>query len=379
MNETPRREAEPGFDPHKVRSITDVKRSSDDRMVAGVCGGVAKHLNIDPVILRVILAALTFVGFAGVILYLAGWLLLPSDDEEKSIAAQWFKLDDNEEQFRVVGLIIAGVLAITAGTGVFGGDWSQPFPWFGLIVLAGVYFWVIRPAQLRREREAQAVPQTVVTTTPDGETVTQQIIVTPPAPRRPWSPILSLVTISGALIAMGAVALYANANESQPWTTYGVTALGVIAVGLLIGTFFGDGGPLIAIGTVLAIALAISAVIPSGKIGQSHYPENVNSFDSSYKLGIGEMRINLDELAEPASLEGNSIDVEVGIGSTRIVIPDDVNVEVRADLVAGEIRVFDRKTNGTQTQLTYEADEPFAPKLILNIDQSIGDVEVIKQ
>lgn len=373
MNETPRSEADSGFDPHKVRGITDVKRPTDDRMVAGVCAGIAKHLNIDPVILRVVLAALTFVGFAGVILYLAGWFLLPSEDEEKSVAAQWFKLDENEEQFRVVGLIAAGVLAITAGTGVLGGDWGQPFPWFGLIALAGIYFWIIRPAQKRRE-QAEPETRTVVTQTASGETVTQQLITEPKVPKTPWSPILTLVTLFSALIAMGGVALYADANESQPWTTYAVAALGVIAVGLLIGSFFGNGEPLIWIGIMVAIVLALSALLPSAKIGASHYPNNINAFDTSYTLGIGEMRINFDELADPMKLEGSTVDVEVGIGSTRIVVPEDVNVEVNADLTAGEIRVFDRKTNGTQTQLTYEADNPLGSKLILNIDQTFGDV-----
>ena len=378
MNETPRSEADPGFDPHKVRGITDVKRPTDDRMVAGVCAGIAKHLNIDPVILRVVLAALTFVGFAGVILYLAGWFLLPPEDEEKSVAAQWFKLDENEEQFRVVGLIAAGVLAITAGTGVLGGDWGQPFPWFGLIALAAIYFWIIRPAQKRRE-QAEPETRTVVTQTASGETVTQQLITEPKVPKTPWSPILTLVTLFSALIAMGGVALYADANESQPWMTYAVAALGVIAVGLLIGSFFGNGEPLIWIGIMVAIVLALSALLPSAKIGASHYPNNINAFDTSYTLGIGEMRINFDELADPMKLEGSTVDVEVGIGSTRIVVPDDVNVEVNADLTAGEIRVFDRKTNGTQTQLTYEADNPLGSKLILNIDQTFGDVDVVRQ
>ena len=378
MNETPRSEADPGFDPHKVRGITDVKRPVDDRMVAGVCAGIARHLNIDPVILRVVLAALTFVGFAGVILYLAGWFLLPPEDEEKSVAAQWFKLDENEEQFRVVGLIAAGVLAITAGTGVLGGDWGQPFPWFGLIALAAIYFWIIRPAQKRRE-QAEPETRTVVTQTASGETVTQQLITEPKVPKTPWSPILTLVTLFSALIAMGGVALYADANGSQPWTTYAVAALGVIAVGLLIGSFFGNGEPLIWIGIMVAIVLALSALLPSAKIGASHYPNNINAFDTSYTLGIGEMRINFDELADPMKLEGSTVDVEVGIGSTRIVVPDDVNVEVNADLTAGEIRVFDRKTNGTQTQLTYEADNPLGSKLILNIDQTFGDVDVVRQ
>lgn len=379
MNETPPQaeQTEPGFDPHKVRGIADVKRSTDDQMVAGVCSGVAKYLNIDPVILRVILAALTFVGFAGIILYVAGWLLLPAEDEEKSIAAGWFKLDQNEEQFRVVGLIVAAILAFTTGTGIIDGDWGQPFPWFGILVLAVLYFLVIRPAQRRKNRPSTYTFAEPVAG-PDGDAVTQ--VLTPePELKTPWSPMLTLVTLSAALIALGGVAAYANANESLPWTTYAVAALGVIAVGLLIGTWFGNGGLLILIGSVIALALAVSALLPSSQIGHDVYPGINSTVPSSIQMGIGRLDVNFNRLDNPEALHGRTIDVENGIGSTRIVVPRDLNVEVNAKLTAGEIRVFGRKTNGTETDLNYPADDELAPKLTLNINQTLGDIEVIEQ
>jgi len=378
MNETPpETEAAKGFEPHKVRGIADVKRSSDDRMVAGVCSGVAKYLNIDPVILRVILAALTLVGFAGVILYLAGWVLLPADNEDKSIAARWFKLDENEEQFRIVGLIVAGVLAITAGTGLAGNDWDAPFPWFGLLALAAIYFLIIKPARQRKERNMPTTT-TVETQNADGETVTQQL-VTQTEPKAPWSPVLTLVTLSSVLIALGAVALYANAHSPLAWTTYAVAALGVIAVGLMIGTFYGNAGLLIPIGGMVAIALAISALLPSARIGHDIYNEDTSTVSGSYKLGIGQLDLNLDEVTDPTSLAGRTVKVKVGVGATRIVVPKDLNVEVNAKLNAGEIRVFDRRTNGTQTELHYPADDTSASRLTLDVSQTFGDIEVIKQ
>lgn len=381
MNETPP-PVEEGFDPHgfnahRVRGITDVERASDDRMVAGVCSGLARYLNIDPVILRVILVALTFVGFAGVFLYAGAWLFLPSDDQPKSVAAKWFKLEDNEEQVRVVGLIVAGILAITAGSGFFDGNWGGPFPWFGLIAFAILYIWVIRPAQRRKEHTVSAPSDTTVQTA-DGETVTQ-VLAQPQEPKTPWSPVLTLITLSTALIAMGGVAIYAEANGSVPWTSYAVAALGVIGLGLLIGTFWGNGGLLVPIGGIIAAILAVTALLPSSRIGQDIYPEGTNSVSSSYKLGIGELRLNLDQLSDPAQLDGRTIRVRLGIGQTRIVVPATTNVEVRSKVYAGEITVFDRKTNGTETRLNYPADDLSAPKLTLIISQSIGDIEVIKQ
>ncbi len=57
--------------------------SRSDRKVAGVAGGLARHLDIDPLILRVAFVVLVFFGGAGLILYGAGWLLVPEDGAER--------------------------------------------------------------------------------------------------------------------------------------------------------------------------------------------------------------------------------------------------------------------------------------------------------
>lgn len=63
------------------RPSTRLVRSRSDRMIGGVCGGLAKVLNIDPLILRLALVLATVLGFgAGVVLYVACWILMPEDD-----------------------------------------------------------------------------------------------------------------------------------------------------------------------------------------------------------------------------------------------------------------------------------------------------------
>ena len=54
-------------------------RSKNNRMLAGVCGGVAEYFNLDPTIVRIIYAILTFAGFAGLLIYLIMWLLIPEE------------------------------------------------------------------------------------------------------------------------------------------------------------------------------------------------------------------------------------------------------------------------------------------------------------
>lgn len=54
---------------------------SSNRMIAGVCAGIAEYLEIDPTVIRVVYAALSLftVGFPGLILYLVLTILIPNE------------------------------------------------------------------------------------------------------------------------------------------------------------------------------------------------------------------------------------------------------------------------------------------------------------
>ena len=66
-----------------------LRRSADGRMLAGVAGGLARYLNADVTLVRVIIAALALFTGAGVALYIAAWLLIPGDGEDQPVAAAW--------------------------------------------------------------------------------------------------------------------------------------------------------------------------------------------------------------------------------------------------------------------------------------------------
>ncbi|SEQ25605.1 phage shock protein C (PspC) family protein [Lentzea xinjiangensis] len=61
--------------------VKKLRRSRGDRMLAGVCGGVAKLLGVDAAIMRIILVAATLLGFGtGALLYVAAWILMPEEE-----------------------------------------------------------------------------------------------------------------------------------------------------------------------------------------------------------------------------------------------------------------------------------------------------------
>ena len=54
-------------------------RSRNERMLGGVCGGLGKYFNIDPVLVRLIwVVAFFFAGF-GLLAYLLGWIIIPEE------------------------------------------------------------------------------------------------------------------------------------------------------------------------------------------------------------------------------------------------------------------------------------------------------------
>ncbi len=54
-------------------------RSKMDRVLGGVCGGLGKYFNIDPVLVRVLWAVSFFVGGVGFLAYIIAWIIMPEE------------------------------------------------------------------------------------------------------------------------------------------------------------------------------------------------------------------------------------------------------------------------------------------------------------
>jgi phage shock protein C len=60
-------------------------------MLGGVAAGIARYLDVDANLIRILFAVLTLVGGAAVLMYLAAWVLIPEDGADQSIAAGLFQ------------------------------------------------------------------------------------------------------------------------------------------------------------------------------------------------------------------------------------------------------------------------------------------------
>ncbi|TNM42010.1 PspC domain-containing protein [Nocardioides albidus] len=64
--------------PHQPAAPRRLTRREDDKVIAGVCSGIAAHVGMDATVVRLLMvAAIVFTGGAALLLYLAGWWLMP--------------------------------------------------------------------------------------------------------------------------------------------------------------------------------------------------------------------------------------------------------------------------------------------------------------
>jgi phage shock protein C len=55
-------------------------RSRDEKMIGGVCGGLAQYLDVDPTLIRVLWVVVTVMGAGtGLLAYLILWVLIPQE------------------------------------------------------------------------------------------------------------------------------------------------------------------------------------------------------------------------------------------------------------------------------------------------------------
>jgi phage shock protein C len=120
-------------------------KSRTDRMIDGVCGGIARYFNIDPTLIRISWVLLALLGGAGIILYIAAMILVPAEGrlESKDAGPQTSSPTSNHKFW---GFLLIGVglfwFAHTLGLHFWPTLWA--FPWDVtfpvLLILAGVAF-----------------------------------------------------------------------------------------------------------------------------------------------------------------------------------------------------------------------------------------------
>ena len=83
-------------------------RDSGDKMIGGVCAGIASYLNIDPTVVRILFAIVSFGGFGlGILAYILLWIILPPKDLEGFSGKRLYRNPDD----KVIGGVAGGLAA----------------------------------------------------------------------------------------------------------------------------------------------------------------------------------------------------------------------------------------------------------------------------
>ncbi len=135
---------------HSAPQARRLERSRSDRKIAGVSGGLAQYFDLDPIIFRIGFIILTVLGGSGLLVYVAGWLVLPEEGKDESIAAEVLR-NRRERPWALIGL---GLLAL-AGLVLVGNNdlWpSGDGVWIVLAVVGAIILWRQRRAERGRGR-----------------------------------------------------------------------------------------------------------------------------------------------------------------------------------------------------------------------------------
>ena len=307
-------------------------RATDDRMLAGVAGGLGRHFELDPLIFRIGFALLTLFGGSGLLLYILLALLVPSEDADPAAP--------RDNRTRTL-LIIAGVVVALIALPI-----ALPAAVFlsPLIVLAAIGILIYGAAG--GNIDPRAVRGSVI-----------------------------VLTVSGA-IALGLGAAVAVAFGGGTVISGVVLAAGVI---LVIGSFFGGMRWLIAPALILAIPVAVVAAadinLEGGVGGRDYRPATVAELREEYRLGVGEMIVDLREVEFPTGT--TTIRTDVGVGRTEILLPDAICLDSEVHMGMGAVRVLGRSNDGIDVDAFRREDAPpGAPVVRIEADTGMGEIDV---
>lgn len=199
----------------------------------------------------------------------------------------------------------------------------------------------------------------------------------PARPDRPPRRSTAALLWGIALIVLGVLWLGEMVGLDVPWAALAPAAVVVIGLALMIAAWTGTHGGLIALGVVLTFVSAVSVTFegPFTVGDRTHRPASVEELPEAYELGIGSLVVDLRDIEFP--MDRTELEVRLNIGDLRILLPDEVIVEVDSSLGIGDLRVLGRHESGVGPNLQLFDDPPGDQgSIVLVTDVGIGNVEV---
>jgi phage shock protein PspC (stress-responsive transcriptional regulator) len=281
-------------------TVKRLERSRSDRMLAGVCGGLADYFEIHPAFYRVGFVVLTLLGGAGIVIYAAAALVMPDAGKEESIATEALR-GRRDRPWPLIGLgllAIGGAVLLSHAT-----LWPHGDAWIGLLIVGGAILWLTR-----KGRAAEGAP----------------------------------------------TAELAREDSHRIRRFFGAVAL----------TF----GALVAL---LFVALAVFAAVVHLHVGRgvgdrTYEVAGYQDLRQGYKLGIGDLRVDMSNVRFPA--KETRVVARVDVGSLTVTVPRDVALQVHGDAQFGNVDLLGNTADGHNAERTVDQ----TGKRVLVLDAHVG-------
>jgi phage shock protein PspC (stress-responsive transcriptional regulator) len=374
-------------------------RRTDDRVVAGVAGGIAAYLGIEPWVVRIGFIVLTPFGGFGVLAYVLGWLLIPAAGGEESLALAVLRRPSGLRTYIGVALVLLAVAILASA-------FSQPSVIWAIALIAfGVFLFRQDPEPPDRRPPPGGEPGPAGTTAPTVPAATSATTVTEPlgwapaagqgattlpaAPEPPvWGPppppgdraaawgvpvpraprrrpFLGPLTFAVALIVTG-LAIALDNLEVLDLTVGQVLAvfLTVLGGGLLVGAWWGRAWGLIPIGLLAVPLVALTALagpvpVEGGVAERLFQPQTPAEVRSSYRLAGGELILDLSKVRFAPGQP--PIQASVAGGRLLVVVPDEAAAEIRGRVGVGNLDLLGHVDTGAQVDSTVTEPAAKAP------------------
>ena len=343
-------------------------RTNDRRWLGGVCAGLGRYFDVNPLVYRIAFAALALAGGTGLVLYVAAWLVIPSETSDDSIAVEALR-DHRDRPWLLlgVGLLGFGALFAFSEARFWPGNGNV---WLAAMLAGGAIVWW--NVSNRGGTPSSPLPATDTTAT------------APPTPRTPRRPSLFAPALGALLAASGLFGLLAVLD------VYDVDLDVALAAGVaIVGAAIAAGamtqrrvGGLVVLGLILLAAFGVAAATPvsvsSGAGEKTERPLTVTALQPSYELGVGELDLDLSVVSlQPGT---TPVEASVGVGSLVITVPEGVALTIDAQAGIGEVNVFGEHDDGVNAHrsINVEGSTPDAPVLDIEADVGLGNVEVLR-
>jgi phage shock protein PspC (stress-responsive transcriptional regulator) len=303
--------------------VRKLYRSRSDRVLGGVCGGIGRHYDMDPVLLRILVVVATvFTGGVFLLAYVLAWVFIPDEP------AYWAP---------------AAPAAPVPAPYAAGGTGSYVDPATGQVYGSTAYRYV-------------------------------------PPPRTEPRSYLGLLTVSAALVVGALLGLANTLGASIDGLVIFSSVLLVLGVGMIVGAWRGKARWLIAPALVVLLVVQGTAAVHNlvggtSGVGDRRWTPTVSP--TAYDLGAGSATLDLRRLPAGAS----TISARIGLGELIVLVPADTTVALDASVGLGEIDLPGRRADSgsnldTVTTVPATTTGAAARTVSLTADLGLGQLVV---